>query len=213
MIKNIIFDFDGVIIDSLPIKEFGFREIFKKYNINLVDKLIAYHDLNGGLSRFVKIRYFYNQLLGLQIDEKIVTRYSDEFSVLMKSRLCFKNILIKESVDFIKSHYKKISMSIASGTEEKELQYISEKLELDSYFNSICGSPKTKNDVVLELLNKYNYKKEETILIGDSINDYDAANINGIRFFGYNNTKLKDISCYYINDFIEFEKEFFDEDR
>ncbi|EIB46266.1 hypothetical protein cje146_07665 [Campylobacter jejuni subsp. jejuni 2008-894] len=30
MIKNILWDFDGVIVDSLTIRDYGFREILKK---------------------------------------------------------------------------------------------------------------------------------------------------------------------------------------
>ena len=60
MIKNILFDFDGVIIDSMPIREAGFRLIFQDFDKYLVDKLIDYHNQNGGLSRYVKIDFFFN---------------------------------------------------------------------------------------------------------------------------------------------------------
>ncbi len=40
---------------------------------DLVDKLIDYHELNGGLSRFVKIKYFYEKLLNHVLgDETII---------------------------------------------------------------------------------------------------------------------------------------------
>ncbi len=63
MIKNILWDFDGVIIDSLAVRDYGFREIFKEFDKVLVEKLIKYHSINGGLSRFHKIRYFFNEIL------------------------------------------------------------------------------------------------------------------------------------------------------
>ena len=65
MIKNILFDFDGVIIDSMPIRENGFRLIFKDFDTNLVDKLIDYHNQNGGLSRYAKIKYFFEVVVRL----------------------------------------------------------------------------------------------------------------------------------------------------
>ena len=64
LIKTIFWDFDGVILDSMPIRDFGFAKIFEEFDKELVDKLLEYHTLNGGLSRYVKIRYFYNTLLG-----------------------------------------------------------------------------------------------------------------------------------------------------
>jgi len=39
MIKNILFDFDGVILDSMPIRDYGFKKIFEDFDDNLVNKL------------------------------------------------------------------------------------------------------------------------------------------------------------------------------
>jgi beta-phosphoglucomutase-like phosphatase (HAD superfamily) len=61
--KNVIWDFDGVIIDSMPIRGQGFEEIFKDFAAVHVEELMRYHRANGGLSRFVKIRYFFEVIL------------------------------------------------------------------------------------------------------------------------------------------------------
>ena len=61
--KNILWDFDGVILSSMHIRDWGFREIFKTFKKEDVQKLLDYHNLNGGLSRYVKIRYFYEEIL------------------------------------------------------------------------------------------------------------------------------------------------------
>jgi beta-phosphoglucomutase-like phosphatase (HAD superfamily) len=75
MIKNILFDFDGVILDSMPIRDYGFKKIFEDYDDDLVNKFLKYHNRNGGLSRYVKIKYFYNKLLKQEIsEEKIIFR-------------------------------------------------------------------------------------------------------------------------------------------
>ena len=37
LIKTIFWDFDGVILDSMPIRDYGFREIFKEFDKELVD--------------------------------------------------------------------------------------------------------------------------------------------------------------------------------
>jgi beta-phosphoglucomutase-like phosphatase (HAD superfamily) len=75
LIKTIFWDFDGVILDSMPIRDFGFVKIFEDFDKELVDKLLEYHTLNGGLSRYVKIRYFYNTLLNVEVsDEKAVCK-------------------------------------------------------------------------------------------------------------------------------------------
>jgi len=196
MIKNILWDFDGVILDSMPIRDYGFRKIFDKYPKETVEELIKYHRLNGGLSRFHKIKYFYNTLLNKEISEEQIQNYAEQFTIVMKEQLINKKYLIEDSVDFIKTNYKHYNFHIVSGSEHHELNYLCEKLGLTEYFLSINGSPTPKNDLVKNLLEQEQYKKNETILIGDSANDYEAANINDIDFYGYNNEELKKFTTY-----------------
>ncbi len=205
MIKNILFDFDGVILDSMPIRDYGFREILKGFPKETVEKLIEYHRENGGLSRFVKIRYFFEEILKTKITEEEVEQFAYNFSKIMKKELINKKYLISDSVDFIKKNYKKFNINIVSGSEEKELNYLCENLGIKDFFITIKGSPIPKTELVKNIIEKYNYKKEETILIGDSINDYNAAKENGIKFYGYNNNSLKKKSEYYIKYFSSVE--------
>ena len=56
--KTIIFDCDGVILNSNRIKTQAFKETLSNYKKELVDEFISYHELNGGISRYEKIRFF-----------------------------------------------------------------------------------------------------------------------------------------------------------
>ena len=60
---QIIFDCDGVLIDSNDIKTNGFKILFSKHNYEQVNNLIEYHKKNNGISRYNKIYYFYNKIL------------------------------------------------------------------------------------------------------------------------------------------------------
>lgn len=201
MIKNILFDFDGVILDSMPVRDFGFREIFKKYDSKLVEELIKYHNINGGLSRFVKIKYFYEVLLGESINDSKIYEYAGKFSEIMKIELTKEKYLISASVEFIKANNKNYNFHIVSGSEEKELNYLNEKQGLADNFITIEGSPTPKSELVKNIIKKYGYNEEETILIGDSINDYEACVANNIDFYGYNNLSLKEKSKVYLEDY------------
>lgn len=196
MVKVIFFDFDGVILDSMPIRDYGFRKIFEEYPFELVEKLISYHQLNGGLSRFHKIKYFYNELLQKEISEEKIEEYANSFSKIMKEELTNKKYLISQTVTFIKENYKNYKLHIVSGSEQNELRYLCEKLDVSKYFLTIEGSPTAKNDLVKNRLILENYNSQEAILIGDSINDYEAAKINGLKFFGFNNSDLKEKDKY-----------------
>ena len=203
MIRNILFDFDGVILDSMPIRDHGFKEIFKDFDDDLVNKLLEYHNQNGGLSRYVKIKYFYNKLLKQEISEEKIINYADKFSKIMRIELVDKRYLIADTLKFIKESYRKYNLHIVSGSDEKELKYLCRELGIDSFFQSINGSPTHKNKLVEDVLVINKYMESETILIGDSINDYEAAKTNNLNFYGFNNDNLVGVSKKYIENYKE----------
>lgn len=197
--KNVLWDFDGVILDSMKVRDLGFREIFKSFKKDKIEKLIDYHRENGGLSRYVKIRYFFENLLNQEISEERVNEYASMFSDIMRVKLIGKKNLITDSVDFIRNNYKKYNFHIVSGSDQNELRFLCDQLELSQYFLTIEGSPTPKKKLVNDILEKESYSKKETCLIGDSINDKDAAEENNILFIGYNNLDFKEE--HYITSF------------
>ena len=190
LIKNIIFDFDGVILDSVPIKTEAYRKLFTAFPADKVEQLVKYHIQNGGISRYVKVEYFFEKILCVSITEDKIQHYVDRYSELTKEELTNPKYIIDDAVSFIKQNYKKYNMHVASGADEDDLLHISESLELSKYFLSIHGSPTKKNEIVKTILLNNSYIKEETIVIGDSINDYETAISNEVKFFGYNNSDL-----------------------
>jgi len=196
MIKNILWDFDGVILDSMKIKGDGFTELFKEYDQKDIKKLEEYHYANGGVSRFEKIRYFFNTILEEFISEDNILQLSDDFATIIEKKLYNNTNLIDDSLEFIKKNYANYNFHVVSGAEDNELNKICKYLGLNKYFLSINGSPTKKDILVKDILDKYNYKQESTILIGDSINDYIAADVNKIVFYGYNNLSLMKYDKY-----------------
>jgi phosphoglycolate phosphatase-like HAD superfamily hydrolase len=199
MITNILWDFDGVILDSMKVKGDAFTELFSEYDKSLVSQFEVYHYTNGGMSRYEKVRYFYTELLHQSITENEVASLCNKFSEILQKKLFDKKLLIKDSVDFIKENYQKFNFHIVSASEDRELKELCSYLEITHYFHSIHGSPTKKSILIKNIINQYQYKLLETILIGDSINDLKAATENSIAFYGYNNDILK--GEYYIESF------------
>ncbi len=96
-----------------------------------------------------------------------------------------------------KKYHQKSKFHIVSGSDQNELRYLCKALKIDDYFVSIHGSPTPKKELVANLLNQHNYPIAECVLIGDSMNDYEAAVHNKIEFWGYNNEKLKTLNIKY----------------
>ena len=204
MIKNfktIIWDFDGVLIDSENIRTESFKETFKDFGKDNVEKLINYHKLNGGLSRYHKIQFFFNEILKENISVDDYNTWVKLYGKFCKERLCNKSLLVEDSMNFIRNNYENFSFHIASASDETELLFICKKLNISSFFKSINGSPTNKINNVKNILKNYNYLRENCCLIGDSINDMEAAKVNSIKFFGYNNLNLK-VANAYIDKFI-----------
>lgn len=197
----IFWDFDGVIMDSMSVRNKGFELVLRDYPIVQVRKLMDFHLNNGGLSRYVKFRYFFEEIREEKVTEEEIKEWAQKFSEIMRQELVQPALLIGDSLNFIKENYKNIDMHIVSGSDGDELRYLCEKLEISRYFISINGSPVPKKELVRSLLIKHEYKGDDTILIGDSINDYEAAEINDIDFCGYNNKRLKELKAFYITSF------------
>jgi len=186
----IFWDFDGVLMNSNEVRDTGFEHVLANYPAEQVEMLMDFHRRNGGLSRYVKFRYFFEEVLGKKVTDNEIQVLAEEFSVIMKKLLTNKTLLIAETIDFVKANHEKYKMHIVSGSDGNELRYLCGTLGIDHYFLSIHGSPTPKKKLVADLLAGHGYDKSSCILIGDSINDWEAADVNGIDFYPYNNNEL-----------------------
>lgn len=171
-----VFDCDGVILDSNQLKSKAFRLTLEDYPKNYVDYFIAYHELNGGISRHIKFEYFLRNILEKQ-------NFQEELSALLKKfSLVSMEILFKEAKlipgvrDFLKKLNKeKKYVIVCSGTDEIDLKEILASKNIDHYFSHIYGSPKTKKEILLKALTEYKNHKIQGIFFGDAYSDYEAA--------------------------------------
>ena len=197
--KCILFDFDGVIIESNSVREQGFREVLKQYPADQLEDLIIFHNANGGWSRYVKFRYFFKEIRKEPIAEAQVNELASQFSSIMKGILINPKFLIAETISYIESMHKfGKEMHIVSGSDSNELRELCSALKIDHYFKSINGSPDPKTQLVKDILEASTLKRSDFCLIGDARNDYDAAKENGITFFGYNNPSLRGLDKYLV---------------
>lgn len=204
--KVILWDFDGVLMDSNSVRDLGFETVLANYPKDKVAQLMTYHKANGGLSRYVKFRYFFEVVLKQQVSEEMLQSLAQSFSSVMRKFLTNTGLLIKDSINFVRANHEKYAMHIVSGSDQEELRFFCRELGISIYFLSINGSPAPKSQLVKNLLLNFRYNKREVLLIGDSINDYDAAIENGIQFIGYNNSNLIQTGKRYVDS---FEKQIF----
>ena len=205
--ENIIFDFDGVITDSVNIKKDAFAELYSKYGKKIQDKVIQHHLQHGGVSRFDKIKYYHNEFLEKKINNDELKLLCDNFSELVINKV-IDAPEITGVVKFISEMKKKNkSLFINTGTPTYEIKIILEKKNLDKYFEDIFGSPGTKIENTEIIMKKYKFNASESLFFGDSIEDLESANYFNIDFVGVGEDIkefLNKNKSFYINNFKEF---------
>lgn len=173
MIKAIIFDFDGVILESADIKTKAFRELFAAYP-KKNNAIVLYHLKNKGISRYVKFRYIYEQILNQDLSKDKEIELGIRFSQIVFQKI-LKAPFVVGAKEFLDKNNNRFQFFIASGTPEEELHKIVSAKGLGKYFKEIHGSPKKKTDIINDLVGRYSFVKNEVVYIGDAQSDRISA--------------------------------------
>jgi beta-phosphoglucomutase-like phosphatase (HAD superfamily) len=163
MIKAVIFDFDGVILESSDIKTEAFRDLFRGYPEKL-DAIVSYHLDNGGISRFVKFRHIYENMLRLAISPEEEQRLGRRFSELVLEKV-LKAPFVPGAMEFIRRYRDRYGLYVASGTPSGELAHIVKARGLDIFFREVHGSPPGKPDIIREHRVRHGYAKNEISIL------------------------------------------------
>ena len=165
---QIIFDFDGVILNSHNIKTKGFYEIFKIYGKTKAIRAQRYHIKNIGVSRYKKFKYIIENILK---DKTITLDFLNEkFNDYCTKRI--KTLKLSNDLrNFFSIYHKQYDLFISTATPEMDIKHILKDKKIFKYFKKIYGSPKTKINHI-KMIKKKNQKR---IFIGDSLEDYKAS--------------------------------------
>lgn len=157
----------------------AFRLALAGEDSELVEIFIEYHKKNGGVSRNVKFEYFYRNLKkqynpSRSISEALV-KYSDickEGLVSCKTILGVENFLVKLGDFGLRSF-------VVSGGNQEELREAFHIKHLDHYFVDILGSPRSKKQIITNLLEDL---EGPSLYFGDAFLDYQVAIENRMNF-------------------------------
>ena len=182
-IKGIIFDFDGVVCDSVNVKTEAFAAMYQSYGSEVVEKVVKYHLDNGGISRFEKFKYYHHHFLGIDLTEDQINSMGEQFSSIALQKVIDSPYIIGV-VDFLKKYSKVAQLYNCTGTPETEIRVILEKKDLTQFFTLVYGAPKSKTEIIGIIEKETGNKPEELVFLGDAMTDYKAALASGVRFIG-----------------------------
>ena len=205
MLKGIIFDFDGVIAESVHIKSDAFASLYKQYGDNIITKVIEHHEANGGMSRFEKIKLYHGSYLNKAITNKEIEELATQFSKLVVKKV-IDSPYVPGVFKFIQKSYEKYNLFISTGTPTNEMEEILIGRGIAEYFIEIHGSPEEKSVHISKIMSKYNYQPDELIFYGDANTDIEAAKQSNVPFVliknNYNKKLVKQFKGKIINNFI-----------
>ena len=180
MLQAIMFDFDGVILESSDVKTEAFSKLFQQFGDDIVKKVVEHHIKDGGISRYKKIRYYYHEFLKKELTDSELNKIAKIFSDIVLDKV-IDSSFVDGVIDYLESNYKKIDMYIISGMPQFELDIIVEKKKIGKYFKGLYGTniSVTKTEIIRKVIAENNYDRKQTAYIGDSLSDYhDAKNAN-----------------------------------
>ena len=203
--KTIFWDFDGVIKDSVSVKSDAFEELFLPFGSDVAKKIRMHHEDNGGMSRYDKLPIYLN-LAGEKNSTNSISKYEKQFSKLVMNRV-INSPWVEGVLEYIKTNYNAQKFFLITATPQKEIEEILKKLEISKYFKKVIGSPTNKKDAIKIILSNQNINLDDSIMIGDSCSDYEAAKENNV-FFVFRKTDLnkklqKKLKCQMIENFID----------
>lgn len=182
-LQCLVFDCDGVILDSVPVKTRAFARVAEPFGEEARDRLLMYHKVHGGVSRYKKFEWLYEHVLGKAITPEESRRLGDLFAeyVLDELQHC---ALIPGAQDVLAYWRGRLPMFVCSGTPQEELQSVLQLRGLDGYFDAIYGSPPAKAELLAHIVRTEKLDPADVLMVGDAPTDRDAADYAGTMFYG-----------------------------
>ena len=176
----IFWDFDGVIKESSTIKSLAFEEMFSKYGNEVLEKVMEHHQLNGGISREVKIPLYFSKFVGFSL-----TSQETEDRCLEYSKLVVQKVIdapwVAGILGYLKSNSYHQRFVLITGTPYMEIIEILTALDIIDCFQTVYGSPTTKIKALNQEIQS-DTDVSKCLFIGDALTDYDAASAFRVPF-------------------------------
>ncbi|WP_352404768.1 HAD family hydrolase [Sporanaerobacter acetigenes] len=183
--KGIIFDMDGVIVDSEPLHFKLEKEILEEFG-GAIDR--KEHESFVGTTDY--------KMWGI-FKERFNLEPSIEELVELKKKRFQQNIdkiqLMDNILDFIKFlQYKGYILALASSNNKKTVDLIVDNFKLDKYFKVIISGEEVLNgkpdpEIFLKAASAMNLKPEDCLVIEDATNGIIAAKAAGMKCIAIRN--------------------------
>ncbi len=207
-LKAVLFDMDGVIVNTEPVHKKSFFKMFEDFNINVPNDL--YNSLLGSSTK---------QICEILIEKFNLDKTAEELTKVKQDYLKYYFLngselnLIEGVEELIKHYYDNgIKMVLASSANMTTINWVFERFDLDKYFiGKISGATlkesKPNPEIFIKASEIANEPKENCMVIEDSTNGILAAYRAGIFCSAYKSFHSKNQDYSKANILIEDYKE------
>ena len=191
-IRAVVYDFDGVILESAGVKTDAFVELYAAHGADVVARVRAHHLANLGISRFKKFAWIAEHVLGQPLSDAESAALGVRFSDLALAKVLAAPFVPGAEAALAAVAARGLPMFVASGTPVDELRMIVERRGLAAWFREVHGAPREKPEVLRDVMARHGLVPDDVLFIGDGMSDYKAARAVGTPFLARDTPDLHD---------------------
>jgi phosphoglycolate phosphatase-like HAD superfamily hydrolase len=191
VIKVVVFDFDGVVLDNADVKTEAFVELYAAHGADVTAKVRAHHLANLGISRFKKFEWIAQNVLRTSISDAESKALGERFSELALAKVLASPFVggARAALDRLAAQ---MPLMVASGTPQGELDMVVDKRGLSACFREVHGSPAEKPAIIRGIMERHGVGPRELLFIGDGMSDHKAAVTAGVEFLARDTPSVHD---------------------
>ena len=206
MIKGIIFDLDGVIVNTDIFHFKSWKHVANQYSIQLDSSI---NERLKGLSR----RDSWNLIMevgNIQLSNEEINVVLETKNSLYRKELknLNQNNILLGVEDFLQE-LKEKDYKLAIGSSSKNARDILQNLKLISSFDSIIDGTMVENlkpspDIFIKAAKTLGLKPNQCLVFEDALSGVQAAKSGGFKVIAVGNKELYKVADYYIDNFLDF---------
>lgn len=193
MLKAVLFDMDGVIVDTEPLHRKAYFLMFKDMGIHVTEQMYTSYTGQSTLNICKQLVGHFN----LDTDPKTLVEIKRKhFKYLFENDTSLQ--LLDGVLDLIKNYHDNgLTLVLASSASMPNINRIFERFNLDQYFVAKLSGADLKQskphpEIFINAAKASGHPKKNCMVIEDSSNGIKAANDAGIFVVGYDSTHSTD---------------------